>query len=144
MKEDILDNKRCCVCSSPNIEIVYKRPLMPLGGQLVKFEDEFKPELFYPPHHTIYLDCSTSQTIELVPDNLLRSENKYVSITSRCETTYIYSTEKIDDSVDYVLMLACLHQDEIIDSLKSFTDKGGKIIIPTPEVKIYGRESGRK
>jgi len=48
----------------------------------------------------------------------------------------IYSPSKIDNSIDYVLILAWLHQTEIIESLKEFTDNGGRIIIPTPEVSI--------
>jgi len=50
----------------------------------------------------------------------------------------VFSPDKIDNSVDYVLLLAWVHKDEIIDSLKSFTDNGGRIIIPVPEVKVYG------
>lgn len=83
MKNGDLESKKCFVCSSPNIEIVYKRSLMPLGGQLVDFKDEFKPEVFYPLHHAICLDCSTFQTIESVPDNLLLFENIYFSGNSK-------------------------------------------------------------
>jgi hypothetical protein len=65
------------------MEIVYKAPLMPLGAQVVEPEDKFKPELFYPLHYAICHQCSTFQSIELVPDRLMRSENMNVSATSK-------------------------------------------------------------
>ena len=56
----------------------------------------------------------------------------------------VYSPKRINNSIDYVLMLAWLHQDEIIDSLKSFINNGGKIIIPTPKVKIISKKNEKK
>ena len=48
----------------------------------------------------------------------------------------IFSPTAIDNSVDYILLLAWLHKDEIIKLLEPFLTRGGKIIIPTPEVYV--------
>lgn len=77
-----MNNKRCSVCSGSDIELVYSCPLMPLGGQLVRADDEFEPEMFYPLHYVICHDCSAFQSIESVPEHLLRSENTIVSSIS--------------------------------------------------------------
>jgi len=80
---NILNSKSCQVCNSQQLQLVYKCPLMPLGGQLLSVDDEFKPELFYPLHYVICNKCSTFQSIEKIPDNLLESENTYISETSK-------------------------------------------------------------
>jgi len=73
----------CGVCGGGDLVIVYKAPLMPLGGQLIDPADEFAPELFYPLHYAVCRECSTFQSVESVPAELLPSENKYLSKTSR-------------------------------------------------------------
>jgi hypothetical protein len=75
-------NKRCAICSSSDIELVYSCPLMPLGGQLIDTDDEFEPEIFYPLHYAVCHDCSAFQSVESVPDHLLCSENTIVSSIS--------------------------------------------------------------
>lgn len=86
MKETMLKNKKCRVCSSPDIEIVYRAPLMPLGGQLIEPKDEFKSELFYPLHYVLCRDCSTFQSIEMVPEKILATENTCISSTAKTIT----------------------------------------------------------
>ena len=81
MKIHSYGEKKCCVCSSSNIELAYTCPLMPLGGQLVDIKDEFAPELFYPLHYVICRDCSAFQSMEAIPENLLRTEVTCVSST---------------------------------------------------------------
>jgi len=78
-----LNNKSCQVCNSRELQLAYKCPLMPLGGQLLSVEDEFSPEVFYPLHYVICNNCSTFQSIETIPDELLESENTYISETSK-------------------------------------------------------------
>jgi len=80
--QSMRDDTKCCVCSSSDVEIVYNCPLMPLGGQLIEPKDKFEPELFYPLHYAVCHVCSTFQSIESVPNHLLRSENTYISATS--------------------------------------------------------------
>jgi len=73
----------CNVCRAADLVIVYKAPLMPLGGQLIDPADEFEPELFYPLHYAICRQCGTLQSVESIPAGLLRSENTYLSVTSK-------------------------------------------------------------
>jgi len=48
----------------------------------------------------------------------------------------IYAPDAIDDQIDYILLLAWLHQEEIVESLDGFLSRGGKIIVPAPRVYI--------
>ena len=49
----------------------------------------------------------------------------------------IYSPEKAkEDTTDYFLLLSWNYADAIIEKEKEFRNKGGKFIIPVPEVKI--------
>ncbi|MES2087666.1 MAG: class I SAM-dependent methyltransferase [Patescibacteria group bacterium] len=52
--------------------------------------------------------------------------------------------ELLKENVDYALLLAWNFSKEIIDNLKTFSDKGGKFIIPIPFPKIVGANEYKK
>ncbi|MFC1869950.1 methyltransferase domain-containing protein [Chloroflexota bacterium] len=146
MEQNVPGNKRCRVCSSSDIEIVYQAPLMPLGAQLVDPKNEFEPELFYPLHYAICHECGTFQSIELVPNNLLRSENTYVSATSKSVTKRDYEVfseiQKLYnlDSKNFVVEIG--GADGVF--LQCFLEKNIPVlnIEPVPEVAQIARKNG--
>ena len=144
MEQNRLGSKRCRVCSSSDLELVYQAPVMPLGGQLIEREDEFKPELFYPLHYVLCRNCSTFQSIELIPDNLLISENTCVSATA--ETIFkrdyeVYlETQRLYGTSNFVVEVG----GSTGGFLKNFQDNNIRVlnIEPVPEVARVAIENG--
>jgi hypothetical protein len=53
----------------------------------------------------------------------------------------VHSSEILSqDTPDYAILLAWQHQQSIAEKHKSFLDRGGKFIIPLPELKILGAD----
>lgn len=74
----------------------------------------------------------TDKLLFLVDDNKV----KQYTFSPRNHYEVLPSAELINHDIDYVVVLAWNYADPIIANNKAFAEKGGKFIIPLPELKI--------
>ena len=74
----------------------------------------------------------TEKLLFLVDDN----KNKHYLFSPRSHLEVFPSSEIINQDIDFVIILAWNYSKVIIENNKEFKDKGGKFIIPLPQLEI--------
>jgi len=77
----------------------------------------------------------TTELIEYTVDKSPYKQNLY---TPGAHLLVLHPDKLVQDMPDYVLLLAWNFADEILGQQKQYLDKGGKFILPIPEVGIIG------
>ncbi len=75
-------------------------------------------------------------TTDLVEYTVDKSPYKQNLFTPGAHLPVYHPDKLVQDMPDYVLMLAWNFADEILEQQKAYRNKGGKFIIPIPEVKL--------
>ena len=74
----------------------------------------------------------TKKLLFLVDDN----KNKHYLFSPRSHLEVFPSSEIINQDIDFVIILAWNYSKVIIENNKEFRDRGGKFIIPLPQLEI--------